>query len=153
MYIRQSKNDSKDSFIIAQIMRFGQYSETKLAEENIIALRQLSRYRLALVNSCSDCKRRVIALLDQVFPEYERIFSDVFGVSSKELLLKYPTPEDLMKVSVKKLSKILEKASKGRFSTEKARFIKSIAKNSFGVSFARDAFSFQIKQLIEKFLL
>ena len=39
MYIRQSKNDSKDSFIIAQIMRFGQYSETKLAEESIIALR------------------------------------------------------------------------------------------------------------------
>ena len=54
MYIRQTKNDSKDSFIIAQIMRFGQYSQTKLAEENIIALRQLSMYRLALVDSCSD---------------------------------------------------------------------------------------------------
>lgn len=26
MYIRQTKNDSKDSFIIAQIMRFGQFS-------------------------------------------------------------------------------------------------------------------------------
>ena len=69
MYIRQTKNDSKDSFIIAQIMRFGQYSETKLSEENIVALRQLSRYRLTLVDSCSDCKHRVIALLDQVFPE------------------------------------------------------------------------------------
>ncbi len=74
MYIRQTKNDSKDSFIIAQIMRFGQYSETKLAEESIIALRQLSRYRLALVDSCGDCKRRVIALLDQVFPEYAKFF-------------------------------------------------------------------------------
>ena len=74
MYIRQTKNDSKDSFIIAQIMRFGQYSETKLAEENIIALRQLSRFRLALVDSCSDCKRRVIALLDQVFPEHQNFF-------------------------------------------------------------------------------
>ena len=116
-------------------------------------MRQLSRYRLALVNSCSDCKRRVIALLDQVFPEYEGIFSDVFGVSSKELLLKYPTPEDLMKVSVKKFSKILEKASKGRFSAEKAEFIKSIAKNSFGFSFARNAFSFPIKQLTEQIFL
>ena len=150
MYIRQTKNDSKDSFIIAQIMRFGQYSETKLAEENIIALRQLSRYRLILVDSCSDCKRRVIALLDQIFPEYSSIFSDVFGVSSKELLLKCPTPEDLMDISVKKLSKILEKASNGRFSTEKAEFIKSVAQNSFGISFAKDAFSFQIKQLIEQ---
>lgn len=55
-------------------MQFGQYSETKLFEENIIALRQLSRYRLALVDSCSACKRRVIALLDQVFPEYQKFF-------------------------------------------------------------------------------
>ena len=48
MYIRQTKNDSKDSFIIAQIMRFGQFSATTLSEERIVALRQLSRYRLAL---------------------------------------------------------------------------------------------------------
>ena len=30
MYIRQTKNDSKDSFVIAQIMRFGQFSSTSL---------------------------------------------------------------------------------------------------------------------------
>ena len=90
MYIRQTKNDSKDSFIIAQVMRFGQYSATTLSEENIVAMRQLSRYRLALVDSCGDCKRRVIALLDQVFPEYDKLFSDTFGSTSKELLLKYP---------------------------------------------------------------
>lgn len=150
MYIRQTKNDSKDSFIIAQIMRFGQYSETKLAEENIIALRQLSRFRLVLVDFCSDCKRRVIALLDQVFPEYQKFFSDTFGTSSKEILLKYPTPEDILSISTKKLSKILEKASKGRFSLEKAENLKSVAKNSFGVSFAKDAFSFQIKRLMQQ---
>ena len=55
MYIRQTKNDRKDSFIIAQIMRFGQFSATNLAEEAIVALRQLSRYRLALVDACGDC--------------------------------------------------------------------------------------------------
>ena len=66
MYIRQTKNDRKDSFIIAQVMRFGQFSATSLSEETIVAMRQLSRYRLALVDSCGDCKRRVIALLDQV---------------------------------------------------------------------------------------
>ena len=51
MYIRQTKNDRKDSFIIAQIMRFGQFSATNLAEEGIVAMRQLSRYRLALVDA------------------------------------------------------------------------------------------------------
>ena len=150
MYIRQTKNDSKDSYIIAQIMRFGEYSTTEMSEENIIALRQLSRYRLALVDSCGDCKRRVIALLDQVFPEYEKLFSDTFGSSSTELLLNCPTPEDMLSVSTRKLTNILNKASHGRFGKEKAEAVKEAAKNTFGVAFAKDAFSFQIKQLMEQ---
>ena len=150
MYIRQTKNDSKDSFIIAQIMRFGQFSATNLSDEGIVALRQLSRYRLALVDSCSDCKRRVIALLDQVFPEYDNLFSDTFGVTSKEVLLKYPTPEDMLSVSSRKLSTLLSKASHGRFREEKAKQLKSAAAGSFGISFAKDAFAFQIRQLIEQ---
>lgn len=150
MYIRQTKNDRKDSFIIAQIMRFGQFSATNLAEETIVMLRQLSRYRLSLVDACGDCKRRIIALLDQVFPEYGALFSDTFGVTSKEVLSRYPTPEDLLSVSTRKLSNLLEKASHGRFGREKAEQLKAAAGSSFGVSFARDAFSFQIRQLIEQ---
>ena len=150
MYIRQTKNDSKDSYIIAQIMRFGEYSETSLSEENIIALRQLSRYRLALVDACGDCKRRVIALLDQVFPEYDKLFSDTFGNSSTELLLNCPTPEDMLAVSTRKLTNILTKASHGRFGKEKADELKAAAKNTFGIAFAKNAFSFQIKQLMQQ---
>lgn len=152
MYIRQTKNDSKDSFVIAQIMRFGQFSATNLSEESIVAMRQLSRYRLALVDACADCKRRVIALLDQVFPEYSALFSDTFGAASKEVLLKYPTPEDMLIVSTRKLAKLLAKASKGRLGEEKAKELQAAAAGSFGVSFARDAFSFQIRQLIEQVL-
>lgn len=150
MYIRQTKNDSKDSFIIAQIMRFGQFSATNLSEETIVALRQLSRYRLALVDSCGDCKRRIIALLDQVFPEYDSLFSDTFGTTSREILLKYPTPEDLMSVTTGKLTKLLEKCSRGRFGRNKAEELKAVAASSFGVGFAKDAFSFQIRQLTEQ---
>ena len=152
MYIRQTKNDSKDSFIIAQIMRFGQFSATNLSEEGVVALRQLSRYRLALVDSCGDCKRRVIALLDQVFPEYDSLFSDTFGVTSKEVLLKCPMPEDMLAVSTRRLTALLNKASHGRFGEEKAKQLKSVAADSFGIAFAKDAFAFQIKQLIEQIL-
>lgn len=150
MYIRQTKNDSKDSFVIAQIMRFGQFSSSSLSSENIMALRQLSRYRLFLVDDCSDWKRKVICLLDQVFPEYNQFFSDTFGVTSKELLLKYPTPEDMLSISTTKLTNLINKCSRGRYGRAKAEQIKETAKNSFGVKFATDAFSFQIKQMMEQ---
>jgi transposase len=148
MYIRQTKNDSKDSFIIAQIMRFGEFSTTSLADEDIIALRQLSRYRFSLVDECSDWKRKCIALLDQVFPEYSKLFSDTFGVTSRELLSKYPTPEDILSIDTDTLSKLLSEASRGRFGISKASEIQESASNTFGISFAKDAFAFQIKQII-----
>lgn len=46
LYIRKSKNDLKDSFIIAEIIRFGRFTDTQLADENTLALKQLCRYRL-----------------------------------------------------------------------------------------------------------
>lgn len=152
MYIRQTKNDSKDSYIVAQIMRFGEYSETSLSEDNIIALRQYSRYRMTMVDACGDCKRRLIALLDQVFPEYDKLFSDTFGKTSSELLLTCPTPEDLLEISTRKLTNLLNKASRGRFGKEKAEELKDAAKNTFGVSFAKDAFAFEIKQLMQRII-
>jgi transposase len=148
MYIRQTKNDSKDAYVIAQIMRFGEYQTTELAEEGIIALRQLSRYRLCLVESAGNCKRRIITLLDQVFPEYANLFSDIFGTTSLELLETYPLPDEIMSVSTQRLANFLSKASKGRFKKEKALELKAIAGGSFGVGFAKDAFCFQIKQLV-----
>lgn len=148
MYIRQTKNDSRDSFIIAQIMRFEEYRTTELAEENVIALRQLSRYRLCLVESAGNCKRRIISLLDQMFPEYADLFSDIFGATSLEILESYPSPDDIMNVPTQQLADFLAKASKGRFKEKKARELKEIASGSFGVGFAKDAFCFQMKQLV-----
>ncbi|MFM1525760.1 IS110 family transposase, partial [Helcococcus bovis] len=63
------------------------------------ALRNLSRYRFALVDECSDWKRKLVAILDQVFPEYSTLFSNIYGVTSKELLSKYPLPEDMLSIS------------------------------------------------------
>lgn len=120
------------------------------ADEDIMALPQLSRYRVALVDEYSDWKRKCIALLDQVFPEYSKLFSDTFGVTSKELLSKYPLPEDMINVDTEILTKLISKTSKGRFTANKAIEIKERAQNTSGVSFAKNAFSFQIKQIISQ---
>lgn len=150
MYIRQTKNDAIDSFVIAQIMRFGEYSISNFSDEDAFALRNLSRYRFALVDECSDWKRKLVAILDQVFPEYSTLFSNIYGVASKELLSKYPLPEDLINISAQELANLLSKCSKGRFGLKKAQEIQSTASNSFGIKFAKKSFSFQIKQIINQ---
>src|SRR5699024_11453259 len=95
-YLRKTKNDVKDAYLIAQVIRIDSPDETPFIEEDLLKLRHLERLRYSFVDQVSDIKRKVISLLDQVFPEYERLFSDVFGKSSTEILLHTPLPEDLL---------------------------------------------------------
>lgn len=72
--IRKVKNDVIDSINIAELLRFGKFSECVIPDENSIALKNLSRFRYAMVDLCSDFKRKVICLLNQVFTEYDKSF-------------------------------------------------------------------------------
>lgn len=150
MYIRKTKTDSVDSVIIADVIRFSRYCETSVEPGDLQAMRELCRQRFYVIDMASDLKRKVIALLDQVFPEYEKLFSDTFGVSSMELLSQYTTPEEMLSVSSQQLAEVLEKASRGRLGAEKAAEIQTAARNSFGIVLASSSFSLIIRQYIEQ---
>lgn len=149
MYIRQVKNDERDSFIIAEVLRFGRYTQGGMPPSDLYELREMCRARFFIVDMISDLKRKVIALLDQVFPEYEKIFTDIFGLTSSELLRTYSTPEEILSVDTDKLAEIIEVPSRKRFSKEKAEEIHSLAENSFGIIVGMDAMSLLIKQHME----
>lgn len=150
LYIRKTKNDSRDSFIIAEVIRFGRFTATQLANEVQLALKQLCRYRAYLVDHVGELKVKAVTILDQTFPEYDKLFADTFGKSSKALLHEYPTPEDLLAISTEDLSSFLSKHSRGALGIEKAKLIHTAAKNSFGIKYAQDAFTFQLKQILEE---
>lgn len=97
--IRKRKNDIIDSVLIADLIRYGSFNDTSLADETLFSLRQLTRYRSYLVGTAGDFKRKIIAVLDQVFPEYETVFSKVgvFGKASKAVLSEFSSPMNLIK--------------------------------------------------------
>lgn len=144
------KTDMIDCVLIAETLRCGDFEPSKLGEESMIELRQLTRLHQELKESVADLKRQVIVALDQVFPEYDSIFSNTFGESSKAFLRRCPTPEECLAVRVDSLARTLERASHGKLGREKADEIKGIARNSCGIDVATSAFSFQIKLLIEQ---
>jgi len=148
--IRKRKTDTIDSALIADLIRYGAFVENPIADETLFSLRNLTRFRTYLVDSISDLKRKIICVLDQVFPEYETVFSNIFGATSKQILLDYTTPSELEQLPVDKLAKILSEASRKKIHPAKAEELSSIANNSFGVTFAKEAFTFQIRQLIQQ---
>ena len=148
--IRKRKTDIIDSVLIADLIRYGDFVETSLADENTMSLRNLSRFRNYLVSSIGDLKRKVICVLDQVFPEYQSVFSDIFGKTSKELLTHFQTADDFENITAEQLKTVLENVTLKGFLKNKISHISALAANSFGLKFCRDSFSLQLKLLIEQ---
>ena len=97
MYIRQTKNDSIDSFLIAEVIRFGQFRTTSMG-----------------------------------------------------ILEKYLPPENIENAPIDELFEIIKDKSHNRLTRAKAISIKEAAADTFGIKIAQDAFSFQLKQLIDR---
>lgn len=148
--IRKRKTDIIDSVLIAELIRYGDFVETSLADEDTMSLRNLARFRNYLISSISDLKRKVICVLDQVFPEYQTVFSDIFGKTSKELLSHFQNTDDFENITAEQLNAVLENVTLKGFLKNKITHISELAANSFGLKFCLDSFSLQLKLLIEQ---
>jgi transposase len=150
LYIRRTKTDKKDSFIIADVLRIGRVPETQLGSEANLELQTLCRLRFEFIDQIVALKQRLIAVLDRIFPEYESMFSGIFIKSSKALLKSAPTPEEILEFDLSELSQLLKTASRGHFGVSKARELKAAAENSFGITIALDAFRLELRLLMEQ---
>ncbi|HWY79176.1 MAG TPA: IS110 family transposase [Candidatus Sulfotelmatobacter sp.] len=150
VHLSTTKTDKEDSFLIADLMRFGSFQETKMASETMVSLRNLSRFRVTMSQQITDTKRRIVTIMDQVFPEFETLFSDSFGKTAKALLEEYPTPDSLEQITLRKLTNLVTKLSQGHFKKEKATEIKEKATTSFGIDFALDSFKLELSLLLKQ---
>lgn len=149
MDIRKRKTDRLDSVAISEFMRFANPGSTPADLPVIIQLKELTRFRFHLVQQIGDCKRKIISILDRVFPEYEQLFSNVFLVSSRQLLHHAVTADEFAAFDLNELAQILHTASRHRLGIDKARQIHLKASQSVGVSFLTDAIHTEIQCLLQ----
>ena len=121
-----------------------------MADENILAMRQLCRYRDSVISSRTEIKLRIGTIMEQIFPEYEKQFSSLWVSTSMGILEKYLTPENIKNAPIDELFEIIKDKSHNRLTKAKAISIKEAAADTFGIKIAQDAFSFQLKQLIDR---
>jgi len=119
--IRGTKTDSVDAQLIAKILQEADLKFSVVPDDEVRQLRNWTRLRYECSQTFIAEKQRLIGLLDIVFPEYTNHFSDIFGVASRQLLEKYPTADDIKKIDIRKLTRILKEASKGRMGREHAQ--------------------------------
>jgi len=148
--IRKLKTDRKDAWLIADVVRIGRGRAAYVPDETILQLRELTRFRWGLVDQIGDAKRRILTILDRVFPEYETLFSDVFIKSSRALLQQATSAAEFVDADLDELSAMLKKHSRGRFGAEKAEALQTAARDSLGITRLGGVASFELRALLEQ---
>lgn len=146
--VRKVKNDKTDAIWIADFVRISSTPAASRDIPTILQLRELSRFRFWLTDQIGDCKRKLLTILDRVFPEYESLFSSVFVQSSKAMLKEAVSAQEFAEFDLQELSELLRKTSRGRFGREKAQEIQIQARQSIGIGFLTDAVRVEMRCLL-----
>lgn len=148
--LRGAKSDNVDSERIAVLLKFGGFKRCNMAVDKMMNLRELTRLRANLVANTGDLKRKIISVMDRIFPEFMTVFENRFGKTVLGLLEHY-TPEDMAELSLEGLTKVIKNLSKGKgrsISEKKIQALHSASQNSIGITFGREAFKIELNILL-----
>ena len=133
--LRKTKTDRIDARTIATMLMsdvdLKPYTDISYHNEE---LKSLTRYRFDKTQECAKLKTSVSRLVNILFPELETLVSTLQNASVYALLEELPGAKQIANCNLTHLKTILEKASKGRYSREKAIAIRNAAKQSIGLN-------------------
>ncbi|ACN29510.1 transposase [Thermosipho africanus TCF52B] len=144
------KSDRKDAGVIARLIRDGRYFDIYLPEDIYGELRVITTTREQLVNKRKNAKNMVISVMDEYFPEYEKIYKNIFSEGSIKLLKTHPFPKEIIEVGIEEIEKVLKKSTNGKDWKSRAQKIYESAKKSIGVREGQKSAKIKLRMLLEE---
>ena len=146
----QTKNDKKDCMTIARLIKDARFFEPYLPEGIWAELRNLSNTRAELVRKQNAVKCRLVAIIDEYFPEYAQVFKNVLSRTSEEILKECPFPEDIKSIGKEELLKHIKKTVKRGYSKKQVEKIYELANESIGTTEGIEGAKFQLNMYMEE---
>lgn len=146
--LRGAKSDNVDAERIAILLQFGNFDRCNVATDQIMNLRELTRLKSDLTANLGNLKRKMIAVIDRIFPEFAKIFQNKFGLTVISLLTEYQTPEEFAVLSLEELTTLIKSLSKRGINQDKIQKLHEAAKNSIGISFGKEGFKIELSILL-----
>lgn len=146
----QTKSDKKDCITIARLIKDARYFEPYLPEGVWAELRNLSNTRAELVRKQNAVKCRIVATMDEYFPEYGKVFKQVLSRTSEEILKRCPFPKDIKSMGKEKLQKYIKETVKRGYSKEQVNAIYELANESVGTTEGLTGARVQLQMYVEE---
>ena len=146
----RTKNDKKDSRVIAQLVRGGNYLQSVLLTGNSANLRRLSHLRESIVKNATQSKIRLRVLLDEYLPEHDTCFSAIDTVSCRKLLRTYGISGLRAKEFHEEKVGLIVKASRHRITRNRAENIIKCFEQSIGITAGLDAAEIELVTQLDR---
>jgi transposase len=133
--LRKVKTDVIDANHLCELYYKEELEPYKKRGIKLLNLRNLTRQHENITGMYVQTKLQFQAVLDQVFPEYQGVFGDLYSVVSLLTLLEFPTSYDVLKVGEETLTNKIDELCKNRSirwaNTRAKQLISAAAKNPF----------------------
>ena len=133
--IRKRKTDRVDAYKLAMLYRVQVLRSSQIPQDSLRGLRMLCRQRAELTSDITRYKNRLTALLDQIFPGYDKIFSDIGSVGSRAVLGSFQTPAMVIQADADDIVRMISTSNKcgNAYAIAKTKHLKQTAETALRI--------------------
>ncbi|MEC0276138.1 transposase [Peribacillus castrilensis] len=113
--LRKVKTDAIDAYELCVLYYKEDFEPHKIRGIQLLDLRNLSRQQEIVTNMYVEAKLQFHTILDQVFPEYRKVFGDLYSKVFLLMLKEYPTSEAVLTAGESRLAESVIEFCSNRF--------------------------------------
>ena len=148
---QRKKNDPNDARAIADLIELNGGFTIQKRSEIESEIQVLYRMKDDYMKEQYKWKNKIISVLDEIFPEFNMVFSDVCCNSAIGILKKYSTPKEIIDASVSEIIDEVKKYVKTGYKPNKIKQLKELASISVGVSNNCDIKKYKLIMFIDSY--
>jgi len=148
--LSRTKNDYRDAAMVAELLRTGKFTLTRLTYGRRAELRRTFILYTRLVDDRARQKNLLRAALDSLFPEFTQVFRDPLGLTARAVLLACPSPHKIREKSLEEFVSLVREAYRGRrLALGKLRALHEVAKESIGIPAENGTLALELRTIIQ----
>jgi transposase len=146
----RSKDDVRDAFTIADLLRTGKFTETQLLHGPYAELRQYATRYERLRCEMARHKNRLHSAIGQLFPEVKCVFKNISGLTARAMFRNHAAAAMIRELSEEEFITAVRRDYEGsRLYVSKLRQAHALAAISVGLQDAVQALQLMVKQQIQ----
>ncbi|MEJ2737645.1 MAG: IS110 family transposase [Anaerolineae bacterium] len=150
----RSKDDVRDAFTIADLLRTGKFTETQLLHGDYAELRQVATLYERLRCEMTRHKNRLHSAVGQLFPEVKRVFKDLTGLTAMAMFQNHAAAAIIRDLSEDDFIDSVRRDYEGRrLCVSKLRQAHALAAVSVGLQDGIQALQLMVQQQLQTLAL